>query len=90
MARRPSKHLRPPRPLSDGFARVVGKVDGRWMTQGISADRAAKPYLCPGCNREIPPGTPHLVVWPVVPSIGSPAGVEERRHWHGACWSRRR
>lgn len=90
MARHPSKHLRTPRPLSSSFATTAAKSDGRWIVQGITAERAQKPYLCPGCNHDISVGEPHLVVWPELPSIGSSSAVDERRHWHGACWKRRR
>ncbi|WP_231988178.1 hypothetical protein [Nakamurella panacisegetis] len=49
---------------------------------------AVKAYRCPGCQQLIPPGTPHLVVWPewVADDVG---GVSDRRHWHTACWQRR-
>ncbi|WP_347346970.1 hypothetical protein [Nigerium sp.] len=90
MARRPSKHLRPARPLSASLARAQTKADGRWIVQTISADRALKPYLCPGCNHTIPVGLGHVVVWPDQPSIGSASAVGERRHWHVPCWARRR
>jgi hypothetical protein len=44
--------------------------------------QSAKPYLCPGCGREIPANTGHLVV--------VPAGAADlRRHWHQACWEAR-
>jgi len=43
---------------------------------------AVKTYVCPGCNRDIPPGTGHLVCVPAdAPDL--------RRHWHRACWERR-
>ncbi len=90
MARRPSKHLRPARPLSAGFAATTHKSDGRWIVQGVAADHSDKTYLCPGCNRDIGPGEPHVVAWPSVPGIGSASAVEERRHWHRPCWNRRR
>lgn len=90
MAKRPSKHLRAPRPLSTaGFARLESKTDGDYMVQSMGSDAAAKPYSCPGCNQQITPGTAHLVAWPRVPSIGATAGVDERRHWHTGCWRRR-
>ena len=45
--------------------------------------QATKPYLCPGCNQEIPAGAGHLVVVPLdVPDL--------RRHWHTPCWDHRR
>ena len=44
---------------------------------------AHKAYLCPGCNRDIPPGTHHVVAVPLdAPDL--------RRHWHRGCWDRRR
>lgn len=43
---------------------------------------ARKAYLCPGCNRDIPAGTGHLVAVP----LGAP---DLRRHWHHGCWARR-
>jgi hypothetical protein len=90
MAKRPSKHLRAPRPLNpNAFARRETRSDGEWMVQAMSADAASKNYLCPGCERTITPGTPHVVVWPRQASIGSASAVEERRHWHHSCWSRR-
>lgn len=58
------------------------------MVQAMSADAANKDYLCPGCNQQIRPGTAHLVVWPRLASFGAGAAVEERRHWHTACWKR--
>ena len=90
MARRPSKHLRPARPLSAGFAMTAQKADGTWVVQGVTASRASKTYLCPGCNHEIVVGQAHVVVWPAEASIGSASPVDERRHWHQACWNRRR
>ncbi len=49
----------------------------------IQPYQAVKPYLCPGCNRDIPSGLGHVVVVPVdAPDL--------RRHWHRGCWNRRR
>ncbi|WP_040160441.1 hypothetical protein [Nigerium massiliense] len=90
MARRPSKHLRSPRPLSASLGRSEVKSDGRWIIKNIPAERAEKRYLCPGCNRDIPVGVAHLVAWPDEPHIGSSTGLDDRRHWHNACWARRR
>jgi hypothetical protein len=89
MARRPSKHLRPARPLSSGHATSAVKRDGRWIVRTVSGAATTKSYRCPGCNMEITPGTPHVVVWPETPSLLSSSGVEERRHWHTSCWQRR-
>jgi len=32
------------------------------------------------------------VAWPLVPSLGAgpgATGLDERRHWHNACWAAR-
>ena len=39
-------------------------------------------YRCPGCDRELDGGTPHVVVWPE-------GREDDRRHWHTACWAAR-
>ncbi|MBK8459634.1 MAG: hypothetical protein WAS07_04900 [Micropruina sp.] len=90
MAKRPSKHLRAPRPLSVTHATSETRHDGVWMVQTMSAHAAVKTYLCPGCLQQIREGTPHLVTWPLTPGLLSTSGVEERRHWHTPCWRRRR
>lgn len=90
MARRPSKHLRPARPLSASFARSDAKADGRWVVQGVPPGASAKTYTCPGCNHDVAVGTSHIVAWPHEPSLGSTSPLDERRHWHTTCWNRRR
>jgi hypothetical protein len=58
--------------------------DGDWVVRQVPGTAAAKTYRCPGCDQEIQPGVPHVVVWPAeVP------GAAERRHWHNSCWQRR-
>lgn len=43
---------------------------------------ARKTYVCPGCQRDIPPGTGHIVAVPrLAPDL--------RRHWHHGCWQGR-
>ncbi len=90
MARRPSKHVRPPRPLATSFARADDKTDGRWVVQSVPATNAVKAYVCPGCQQNVAVGVPHVVVWPHEPRLGSLSPVEDRRHWHSPCWTRRR
>ena len=51
-------------------------------TRMIQPYQATKAYLCPGCNRDIPPGTGHIVAVP-------PEAVDLRRHWHKGCWTGR-
>lgn len=43
---------------------------------------ATKQYLCPGCHRDIAPGTGHYVVVPL-------DATDLRRHWHRGCWDNR-
>ncbi|MDQ3455075.1 MAG: hypothetical protein M3513_06360 [Actinomycetota bacterium] len=43
-----------------------------------------RPYRCPGCDHEIRPGTPHVVVWPADDDEAA-----DRRHWHTSCWHAR-
>ncbi|MBO0811145.1 MAG: hypothetical protein J2P23_03770 [Microlunatus sp.] len=88
--RRLSKHLRPARPLAAGHAASAVKADGRWIVRPVSGASAVKDYRCPGCDQLIRPGTPHVVVWPADPGLGFATGIEQRRHWHNSCWTRRR
>jgi hypothetical protein len=55
------------------------------VVRPVSGAGATKTYRCPGCDQEIRPGTPHLVTWPAA-GLGGP---EDRRHWHGVCWTAR-
>jgi hypothetical protein len=88
MARR-SKHLRAARPLSSGHAYGATKADGAWIVRTVAGAAALKTYRCPGCSQAIPPGQPHVVAWPKLPSLMSESGLDERRHWHTGCWQRR-
>jgi hypothetical protein len=58
--------------------------DGEWVVRQVPGAAAVKTYRCPGCDQEVRPGVPHVVVWPAE----SP-GPAERRHWHNSCWQRR-
>lgn len=88
--RRPSKHLRVARPLSLSLDQTsASKSDGSWVTRPVPGARAAKAYLCPGCQGTIGAGVAHIVVWPKIPPLGSHSGLEHRRHWHNGCWARR-
>jgi hypothetical protein len=60
---------------------VVRLRDGDWTVRPLSGAAAVKVYRCPGCDHEINPGTPHLVVW-------QPERAADRRHWHRPCWER--
>ena len=79
----------------DDLARAFGHqhtesgADGDWVVRAVTGAAAGKTYRCPGCDHEVTPGTPHLVVWPGVPEYGSGGGVADRRHWHTPCWNAR-
>ncbi|MDX8053626.1 hypothetical protein SK571_30005 [Lentzea sp. BCCO 10_0798] len=87
MPRRNSPKPDDSRPLGGGvgWARTESGPDGDWLVRAISGAQAQKTYRCPGCDHEIRPGVAHVVAWPAR-ETGS---VEERRHWHQACWNSR-
>ncbi|MGE5288516.1 MAG: hypothetical protein ACM3ML_15220 [Micromonosporaceae bacterium] len=51
-------------PQPDPGFMVESWPDGDWVVRPVSGAAAAKTYRCPGCDQEIPPGTPHVVAWP--------------------------
>jgi hypothetical protein len=58
--------------------------DGDWVVRQVPGAAATKTYRCPGCDQELRPGVPHVVVWPEQADR-----AEGRRHWHNSCWQRR-
>ena len=73
-----------------GVAWIVSGPDGPWHVRSVSASAAVKRYRCPGCDHEIQPGVPHVVVWPADDRDGFGTGrVDDRRHWHTPCWNAR-
>ncbi|WP_066898623.1 hypothetical protein [Mycolicibacterium houstonense] len=65
--------------------RVETGADGfDYEVRVVNASRAVKVYRCPGCDHEIRVGTTHVVVLPI--DVGD---VDDRRHWHTACWTNR-
>ena len=54
-----------------------------WVVRQIAGHAAIKHYRCPGCDQEIAPGVPHVVAWQ------RDGRVDDRRHWHQACWNAR-
>ncbi len=70
-------------------SRVVDKYDGQWHVRPVTGAASTRVYTCPGCNRPIPIATPHVVVWPVEKALLSADALDERRHWHTACWDRK-
>ncbi|MBO9569127.1 MAG: hypothetical protein J7503_09905 [Cellulomonas iranensis] len=68
-----------------GGRRSESGPDGEWTVQRVrGSDRE---YRCPGCDQLVAAGTPHVVAWRTDDWRG--AGVDERRHWHAACWDAR-
>lgn len=72
--------------LAHGGARLESHRGVDWYVRKISAARAEKSYLCPGCGLDVPPGQAHLVVWSAEHLFGDEAAVRDRRHWHAHCW----
>lgn len=72
-----------------GIARRESAPDGDWMVRTMTARKAEKQYICPGCSTAILPGIAHLVVWSDNHLFGEAAGLAERRHWHTNCWTSR-
>jgi hypothetical protein len=60
-----------------------------YVVRNVTGSAATKPYRCPGCQQVIRPATPHVVAWPVHGSMFADTGLDERRHWHAACWRAR-
>ena len=58
------------------------RVEDGFVVRSLSGGSAGRSYRCPGCDQELPAGTPHVVVWPE-------GREDERRHWHNACWTAR-
>jgi hypothetical protein len=68
--------MTPHRPSPDLTATVECDV------RRVQPYQATKAYVCPGCNRDIPAGTGHVVAVPI-------EAPELRRHWHRGCWEQR-
>ncbi|KUN36076.1 ATP/GTP-binding protein [Streptomyces longwoodensis] len=67
-----------------GWQSTVSWQGEEWSVRHVAgASAQGKAYRCPGCDQTIPDGVPHVVAWP------EHAGVDDRRHWHKACWNAR-
>ncbi|AJM77574.1 hypothetical protein [Rathayibacter toxicus] len=78
-----------PRDLSQllaGWRRTETHAGREWNVQPVSAARAVKGYLCPGCGSHISLGQEHVVVWRADGALGDAADLASRRHWHNHCW----
>ena len=87
--RNPPRRQRPLPPLPASRRVEIGPDGYDYDVKAVAASRALKTYRCPGCDHEIKPSTPHLVVWPAFEGTAGEAAVEDRRHWHTSCWSHR-
>ncbi|MEG3614212.1 hypothetical protein [Isoptericola haloaureus] len=70
-----------------GGVRHETAADGEWTVRRVRG--GDKPYVCPACRQQIPPGTAHVVAWQRDAWGGEAAGLADRRHWHSSCWQRR-
>ncbi len=70
-----------------GMQRYEEHPDGDWVVRHVSGSASGRAYRCPGCQQEVPAGTPHVVAWPADAVVGE--GLEQRRHWHTSCWRSR-
>ncbi|NBM14878.1 ATP/GTP-binding protein [Streptomyces sp. GC420] len=65
-----------------GLHRTESWQGEEWNVRHVAGGSApGKRYRCPGCDQEIPSTMPHVVAWPEY------GGVDDRRHWHKACWN---
>ena len=71
-----------------GMQRQESHPDGDWVVRPVSGASSGRAYRCPGCQQEVAAGTPHVVAWPAAALVGE--GLDQRRHWHTACWRSRR
>lgn len=92
-SKRPSRRRQPgPPPPLDldralGGRRSESAPDGEWTVQRVRG--SDKSYTCPGCRQVIPAGLTHVVAWQADGLLGPVAALEDRRHWHPACWEAR-
>ena len=74
-----------PPSLQRGGVTEVRYAGQLWAVRQVRPNDSGRGYLCPGCQQEVSAGTAHSVVWPAE----SMRELENRRHWHTACWSAR-
>ncbi|NQX10043.1 hypothetical protein HQQ80_00180 [Microbacteriaceae bacterium VKM Ac-2855] len=72
--------------MLNGFRRTETRSGREWNVQPVSAKKAVKNYLCPGCGLTIDVGLAHLVTWRADGALGDSASLAGRRHWHTHCW----
>jgi hypothetical protein len=64
--------------------RIESWRDEDYVVRFLAGTQADRPYRCPGCDQEVAPRQPHVVVWPA-----HHADADDRRHWHTPCWRAR-
>ncbi|MFY1678875.1 MULTISPECIES: ATP/GTP-binding protein [unclassified Streptomyces] len=81
----PGRSAEEDRPGRYGGLQTSARFGGEdWNVRHVAgASARGKAYRCPGCDQTIPDGVPHVVAWP------EHGGVDDRRHWHRACWNAR-
>ncbi|MET0952810.1 MAG: hypothetical protein ABWX57_05960 [Aeromicrobium sp.] len=77
-----------PAPLRSPPEQHEHKADGEWVVR-TTRGSSTKDYRCPGCAQLIARGRAHVVAWPVEKALLSEAAIDDRRHWHTACWARK-
>lgn len=65
-----------------GTVRYAGQ---QWSVRAVRGNDSGRTFVCPGCQQPMPATEPHTVAWPE----DAMQGVDNRRHWHNACWSAR-
>ncbi|MDR3202628.1 MAG: hypothetical protein LBT54_05810 [Bifidobacteriaceae bacterium] len=70
-----------------GFPVREQAEDGDWIVRASAP--AEKEYVCPGCRQVIARGAANTVAWRAEGLLGDDAALEDRRHWHPACWRAR-
>lgn len=70
------------RPTSNQGIELWQGID--YVVRHLTGSTSTKTYRCPGCDHEVRPATPHVVVWP-----DGDEDATHRRHWHKVCWQHR-
>lgn len=82
----PRKHNRREEPAAKQAGATRHEyIEGDFRVRHLTGESSTKTYRCPGCDQEIKPGVPHVVVWP----LEGWGDERERRHWHVSCWQAR-
>lgn len=74
-----------PRPLQVSGTEEVEFAGQLWTVRQVRGTDSGRRFRCPGCQQELTAALAHTVVWPTE----GMQGLENRRHWHTACWNAR-